>query len=295
MSPSSRSCSASAKCAGDRLDDRERVGDLGVDLARRGVALERPAQLRERHAGLRQRLEHDHRGDRPGVGAPVVAEVVVRRVLAAEDRVGLGHHLLDERVADAGAHRLAAVLADHLGHGLRADQVVDDGAAAGAGAASPRRRSRWWSNPRPARPGRRRGTRGRRRRRTRGRCRRRRRGRPSGASTRFSGWIGSAGWFGNVPSSSPKRTVSSNGRPSKTLGTTRPPMPLAVSATTLSGRSASTSTNERTWAAKSSSRSRSIDLAALLGPLEQARGDRVLDLDQAGVLARSARRRPGRA
>ena len=48
----------------------------------------------------------------------------MRRVLAAEDGAGLGHHLLDERVADPGADRLAAVLADHLGHGLRADQVV---------------------------------------------------------------------------------------------------------------------------------------------------------------------------
>ena len=52
-------------------------------------------------------------------------------------------------------------------------------------------------------------------------------------SPRFSGWMGSAGWLGKVPSSSAKRISSSKGRPSKTLGTTRPPMPLAVSATTL--------------------------------------------------------------
>ena len=42
---------------------------------------------------------------------------------------------------------------------------------------------------------------------------------------------------------------------SNTAGTTRPPMPLAVSATTFSGASASTSTKQRTWSAKSSSRS----------------------------------------
>ena len=72
-------------------------------------------------------------------------------------------------------------------------------------------------------------------------------------------------------------------------------MPLAVSATTLSGRSASTSMNERTWSAKSSSRSRSIDLAALLGPLEQAGRDRVLDLGQAGGLPDRRGARPGRA
>ena len=69
----------------------------------------------------------------PGVGPPVVTEVVVRRVLAAEHGVRLGHHLLDEGVADAGAHRLAAVLPDDLGDGLGADQVVDDGAAPTAG------------------------------------------------------------------------------------------------------------------------------------------------------------------
>ena len=50
----------------------------------------------------------------------------MRGVLAAEDRAGLGHHLLDEQVPDPRADRHAAVLADDLGHGLRADEVVDD-------------------------------------------------------------------------------------------------------------------------------------------------------------------------
>ena len=64
------------------------------------------------------------------LSAPVVAgEVVVRRVLAAEHGAGLGHDLLDERVTDLGAHRHAAVLADDLGHGARADQVVQHGGA----------------------------------------------------------------------------------------------------------------------------------------------------------------------
>ena len=49
------------------------------------------------------------------------------RVLASEDRTGLGHHLLDERMADAGPHGCSAELAHQLGHRLRADQVVDDG------------------------------------------------------------------------------------------------------------------------------------------------------------------------
>ena len=72
-----------------------------------------------------------------------------------------------------------------------------------------------------------------------GQARRRRpsRGRGAGGRPRFSGWIGSAGWFGKVPSSSGYRISTSKGRPSKTLGTTKPPMPLAVSATILRGRS----------------------------------------------------------
>ena len=62
----------------------------------------------------------------PGVGPVVLAEVVVRRVLAAEGGAGLGHHLLDEAVADPGADRRAAALAHDLGHRLRADAVVED-------------------------------------------------------------------------------------------------------------------------------------------------------------------------
>ena len=61
-------------------------------------------------------------------------------------------------------------------------------------------------------PSRRRGTRGRRRRRRRARRRRRLDTTRAWRSRRFSGWIGSAGWFGNVPSSSPYSTSSSNGQ-----------------------------------------------------------------------------------
>ena len=50
-------------------------------------------------------------------------------MLAAEDRVGLGHQRLDVRMADAGAHGRAAALVDQLGHRARGDQVVDDGRA----------------------------------------------------------------------------------------------------------------------------------------------------------------------
>ena len=51
----------------------------------------------------------------------------MRRVLATEDRIGLGHDLFDERVTDLGAHGNPTVLADHFGYRLRADQVVQHG------------------------------------------------------------------------------------------------------------------------------------------------------------------------
>ena len=145
---------------------------------------------------------------------------------------------------------VAAVLADDLGHRLRADQVVEDRrrraasssmrhgdiavvvepdsgrallvdeehavgvavereADVGADLAHPGLRGRAGSRAGSGRPG---GS---------GTCRRARR---TGSRARTAGR-------------------------SNTAGTTRPPMPLAVSATTFSGRSAPRSTNERTWSA----------------------------------------------
>ena len=86
----------------------------------------------------------------------------------------------------------------------------------------------------------------------------------------FAGWIGSAGWFGNVPSSSGKSTSSSIGSLSNTRGTIRPPIPFAVSATTFIGRSALTSMNECTWATNSSSRS-TVDSAPRVGRVSPSR------------------------
>ena len=53
----------------------------------------------------------------------------MRRVLAAEDGLLLGHLRFDEGVADAGAYCLPAVLFDDLRHGVGGNQVVDDGRA----------------------------------------------------------------------------------------------------------------------------------------------------------------------
>ena len=113
---------------------------------------------------------------------------------------------------------------------------------------------------------------------------------PASTRARRSRWLagcsGSAGWFGNVPSSSPYMTSSSIcGRRSKTAGTTSPPMPLAVSATIRSGRSAAMSTNDSTWSTNSGSRSASRSDPARGGvggavPVEHGRGDG-LDLAEA--------------
>ena len=113
----------------DLGDLGRRVGDRRVDLAGGGVPLVLGGELGQRPVLAAQRGQHVHGGQHAGVGEPEVAEVVVRRVLAAEDRVGAGHLGLDERVADPAADRLAAVLGDDLGHRGRGDQVVDDRAA----------------------------------------------------------------------------------------------------------------------------------------------------------------------
>jgi hypothetical protein len=74
----------------------------------------RTTEIQTRTADL---VEHEHAGDEAAVRAEVLQEVVVRRVLAAEDGAGGHHLLLDERVAHLRAHRHAAVLAHDLGHG----------------------------------------------------------------------------------------------------------------------------------------------------------------------------------
>ena len=61
-----------------------------------------------------------------GVGTPEVAEVEVAGVLATEDRAGLRHRGLDERVAHPSAYGNAPVLGHDLGDRTRGDEVVDD-------------------------------------------------------------------------------------------------------------------------------------------------------------------------
>ena len=104
---------------------RRRVGDGEVDLAGGLVALVVGHHFRQRPVLFAERGQDVQRGQHPGVGAPEVAEVVVRRVLATENRPGLGHQPLDVGVADAGAHRRAAPLDDQFRHRPRGDQVVD--------------------------------------------------------------------------------------------------------------------------------------------------------------------------
>src|SRR5690606_34492785 len=62
-----------------------------------------------------------------------VAEVVVRRVLAAEDRVLRRHLRLDEGVPHARPDGPCAGGTQQVGHGARGDEVVDDGRLAARG------------------------------------------------------------------------------------------------------------------------------------------------------------------
>src|SRR6478752_3523306 len=109
------------------LDDGGLVGHRRVDLAGCDVALVLATEVGQRAVLLAEGGEDVHGGEHAGVGVPEVAEVVVSRVLAAEDGSGAGHLGLDERVADAGAHRRRVVLDDDLAHRGARDDVVDDG------------------------------------------------------------------------------------------------------------------------------------------------------------------------
>ena len=205
-------------------------------------------------------------------------------MLAPEDGTGLGHDLLDERVTDAGPHRHAAVLADHLGHGLGADQVVHDRLAGcrsrialatiavvvepetGSPRSSTRNtRSASPSNARPmsapsrARP-----------------CADRRGSRPGSGRPGGSGRCRRAPGRGPTGrTGDPRRPRGPRARPSRSRCRPRPSAAAAPPR----------STNDWTCAAKSASRSWRSTRPCASSPLEQARGDRRLDLDQPGLLA----------
>ncbi|KAG1649260.1 hypothetical protein GQR58_029159 [Nymphon striatum] len=61
-----------------------------------------------------------------GVGAVVVAEVVVTGVFTSKGCARLGHGAFDEGVSNSGAHCGAATLGNYLGNRLGADQVVQN-------------------------------------------------------------------------------------------------------------------------------------------------------------------------
>ena len=175
-------------------------------------------------------------GDDARVGPEVVAVVVVARVLPAEDGARLGHHLLDDGVAHLGADGHAAHFGHDLGHHVGADEVVEDRLARVLG--------------------------------QHGRGHQRRRQRAGhglgllvdqedavGVAVEGQADVGAVlehrrlqrhqvlgldrvgRVVREVPSSSGNRISTVKGSRSNTMGTTSPPMPLAVSATTLSGRS----------------------------------------------------------
>ena len=101
------------------------VGDGEVDLAGRLIALVVGHQVGQRSMLLAECRQDMQGGQHAGVGAPEVAEVVVRRMLSTEDRTGVGHQRLDVGVPDARAHGRAPTLGDEFRYGARGDQVVD--------------------------------------------------------------------------------------------------------------------------------------------------------------------------
>jgi hypothetical protein len=121
---------------------RPPVGDRGVDLAGRGVPLVcRPSATGQRTVLLPERGEHVHRREHARVGEPEVAEVVVSRVLAAEDRCGSAISALMKecptrvRTGTAPARRRSRAR-------RRRDDVVDDPDVAGRARLRPPCRSR---------------------------------------------------------------------------------------------------------------------------------------------------------
>ena len=73
---------------------------------------------------------------------------------------------------------------------------------------------------------------------------------PACRSRRFSGWIGSAGWFGNVPSSSAIQVLDARtGRPSNTRGHDEAAHAVGGVGHDLQRPQRAASTKERTWAA----------------------------------------------
>ncbi len=100
-----------------------------VDLAGQEVACAEGGQHLRQLAAPRDELEHEQERDHARVRLRKVAEVVMRRHLAGEDRAFVSHPLLDERMADAIDQRYAAGALDRLRHRPRRAHVVDHLAA----------------------------------------------------------------------------------------------------------------------------------------------------------------------
>src|SRR5689334_8977182 len=74
---------------------------LGVDLARDEVLTpQRLEQLVQAEALLRHQLQNQQRRNEAVVGVEVLAEVIVPRDLAAENRVGFAHPAFEKRMTD---------------------------------------------------------------------------------------------------------------------------------------------------------------------------------------------------
>ena len=90
------------------------VAHRGVDLAGTDIAVVLADELRQRPLVTAQQAQHVQAGEHPGIGSPEIPEVVMSRMLTAEDRPLLSHQSLDVGMPDPGGHDPSAVLHDNL-------------------------------------------------------------------------------------------------------------------------------------------------------------------------------------
>ena len=236
-------------------------------------------------------LEHEQERHDAAVGLEEVAEVVVARDLAREDRVLGAHAVLDERMADAIDERHAACALDGLRHRPAGAHVVDDLAAGLLRQRSTSAKRAVAKSPGTNSPV--------------SSTKKQRSASPSNATpksafsssvfrmmnSRFSGSSGFGSWFGKLPSGSKKQVTASIGSRSSTGGSIAPAMPFAASITMRSGLIASTSTNDSTRSTNAGQTSASLTVATALDRAEV--GERaVADVEQARVAADGERAAP---
>src|SRR5579875_1769268 len=81
------------------------IGDPAVDLAGTEACVDRRDNFAHRLVGVAEQLQALHERDHPGVGEPVVPEIEMPGMFAAERYVLLAHDRLYQRMSDGRADR----------------------------------------------------------------------------------------------------------------------------------------------------------------------------------------------